>query len=282
LATQVFCRILTIFYQGFLTITNQAWEQDLTLIISPDLINPQLTGRYIWSGINATLTDNAFASNTFYDAYGRTLSKTENVDGNFNTNAYLGIGLPVFNRKLEIMPNLNANYSRMTNFINNIKNTTYNPSLGGGLSFELKFDSLEITLSQNYFYSNPKSSFSVASNTPYSTQEYKAEFKWTLPGHFKIIADGKYTINSQRAIGFNRNIFVINAEIQRAFLKTENLLLSINGYDLLNQNLNLQRQINGNILTDNYTRLITRYFLLKLTYRFNKNKTKEDDFEGWH
>ena len=90
-----------------------------------------LTGRYIWSGINATLTDNAFASNTFYDAYGRTLSKTENVDGNFTTNAYLGIGLPVFNRKLEIMPNLNANYSRMTNFINNIKNTTYNPSLGG-------------------------------------------------------------------------------------------------------------------------------------------------------
>ena len=183
-----------------------------------------LTGRYIWSGINATLTDNAFASNTFYDAYGRTLSKTENVDGNFTTNAYLGIGLPVFNRKLEIMPNLNANYSRMTNFINNIKNTTYNPSLGGGLSFELKFDSLEITLSQNYFYSNPKSSFSVASNTPYSTQEYKAELKWTLPGQFKIIADGKYTINSQRAIGFNRNIFVINAEIQRAFLKTENLL----------------------------------------------------------
>ena len=49
-----------------------------------------------------------------------------------------------------------------------------------------------------------------------------------------------------------------------------------------NQNLNLQRQVNGNVVTDNYTRLITRYFLLKLTYRFNKNKTKEDDFEGWH
>lgn len=241
-----------------------------------------LTGRYVFTGINATLTDNAFASNTYYDALGRTISKTENVDGNFFTNSYAGVGLPMFNRKLEVMPMFNANYSKTTNYINNIENITYNPSVGGGLTFELKFDSLEVSLTQNYFYSNPKSTFSTASNTPYSTQDYMAEFKWTLPGHFKIIADGKYTINSQRATGFNRNIFVLNAEIQRAFLKTENLLVSINGYDLLNQNLNLQRQVNGNIITDNYTKLITRYFLLKVTYRFNKNKTKEDDFEGWH
>jgi len=42
-----------------------------------------LTGRYVWSGINATLTDNAFATNTIYDNLGRTFSKTENVNGNF-------------------------------------------------------------------------------------------------------------------------------------------------------------------------------------------------------
>lgn len=241
-----------------------------------------LSGRFIYSGLSATLTNNAFATNTSFDALGRTISKTENVDGNLFSNAYMGVGFPLFNRKLELMPNFNANYVKMTNYINNVENITFNPSIGGGLTLELKFDSLEVTLSQNYFYSSPKSTFNAASNTPYSTQEYKTEFKWTLPWNFKIIADGKYTINSQRASGFNRNIFVINAELQRSFLKTENLLVSINGYDLLNQNLNLQRQVNGNIITDNYTQLITRYVLLKLTYRFNKSKTKEDDFEGWH
>lgn len=241
-----------------------------------------LSGRYVFTGLSATLTNNAFANNTYFDALGRTISKTENVDGNLFSNAYFGVGLPLFNRKLEIMPNFNGNYVKMTNYINNVENITLNPSVGGGLNVELKFDSLEISLTQNYFYSSPKSTFSAASNTPYSTQEYSAEIKWTLPWHFKVIANGKYTINSQRASGFNRNIFVINAEIQRSFLKTENLLFSINGYDLLNQNLNLQRQVNGNIITDNYTRLITRYFLLKLTLRFNKSKTKEDDFEGWH
>ena len=241
-----------------------------------------LSGRYIWSGLNATLTDNAFATDTYFDAFGRTLAKTVNVDGNFSANAYAGAGFPFFNRKLELNPNFNANYSKFTNYINGQENITYNPSIGGGLSLELKFDSLEVSVTQNYFYSSPKSTFNSLSSTPFSTQEYSMDFKWTMPFGFKIIADGKYTINSQRASGFNRNIFVINAEIQRAFLPTGNLILAVNGYDLLNQNLNLQRQVNGNVVTDNYTRLITRYFLLKLTYRFNKNKTKEDDFEGWH
>ena len=241
-----------------------------------------LTGRYVWSGINATLTDNAFATNTFYDNLGRTYSRTENVNGNFFVSAYAGGGLPFFNRKVELMPNFNGSFSRFTNLINNQENITLNPSLGGGLGIEFKFDSLEITVSQNYTYSSPKSTLNALSSTPFSSQEYKGELKWTLPFHFKIISDVKYTINAQRANGFNLNILVWNAEIQRTFLSTENLILAVQGYDLLNQNLNLQRQVNGNVVTDNSTRIITRYFLLKLTYRFNKNKTKEDDFEGWH
>jgi hypothetical protein len=100
--------------------------------------------------------------------------------------------------------------------------------------------------------------------------------------HFKIKINADYTINSRRAAGFNRNIFVLNAEVSKAFFKTENLILSINANDIFNQNLNLQRQVNGNIVTDNYTKIISRYFLVKMTFKFNNNKTKEDDFNGWH
>ena len=113
-------------------------------------------------------------------------------------------------------------------------------------------------------------------------QTYKADIEWQLPSHFKFKADVKYVINSNRAVGFNRNIFVVNTEISRSFLKTENLIITISGNDLLNQNLNLQRQINGNVVTDNYTKIISRYFLLRLTYKFNSNKSKEDEWKGWH
>ena len=241
-----------------------------------------LSGRYIWSGFNASITNNAFANSTTYDNFGRTVSKTVNVDGNLFSNVYFGAGIPFLSRKLEIEPNANASYNRYTNFINTEKNITQNTSFSGGLDFSLQLDSLEITIGNTYSYTNPVSSLSSVSNKPYSSQRYEFDLEWQLKSHIKLKIDANYNINSQRADGFNKNIFIVNAELSKAFFKTENLILTLSGNDLLNQNLNLSRQVNGNIVTDNYTSIISRYFLLKLTYKFNNNKTKEDEFKGWH
>ena len=241
-----------------------------------------LSGRYIWSGMNGSITNNAFANSTIYDDFGRTVSKTVNVDGNLFGNVFFGAGIPFLSRKLEIEPNANASYNRYTNFINDEKNITQNTAISGGLDFSVKLDSLEITIGNSYSYTNPVSSLSSVSNKPYSSQRYEFDLEWQLKRHFTIKIDANYSINSQRADGFNKNIFIVNAELSKAFFKTENLIITLAGNDLLNQNLNLSRQVNGNIVTDNYTSIISRYFLMKLTYKFNNNKTKEDEFKGWH
>jgi hypothetical protein len=241
-----------------------------------------MTGKYIWSGANATLTNNAFANSTNFDSFGRQTSKTENVDGNFFANIFAGVGFPILNRKIEFSPNVNASYTKYSNFINSQQNITKNTALSGGLSIEFQLDSLEIEISQSYSYNNPVSSLSASSNLPYSAQNYAIDFKWTLPAHIIVEFDAEYSINSQRANGYNKNLFIINAEIKKEFGARQNTILSIQANDILNQNLTVQRQLNGNIVTDNFTKIISRYFLMKLTYKFNNNKTKEDDFSGWH
>lgn len=241
-----------------------------------------LSGRYIWSGMNATLTNNDFANQTIYDSFGRTVSKTVNVDGNFNTSFWIGGGIPLFNRKLEVSPKANGSYFRYQNYINNELNVTQNTSISSGVELKLNLDSLEISIENDFTYTNPVSSLSSVSNQPFTSQNYNLRLDYQLPLHFKIKLNGDYTINSNRAAGFNRNIFVLNAEVSKAFFPTENLILAINANDIFNQNINVQRQVNGNIITDNFTRIISRYFLLKMTYKFNNNKTKEDDFNGWH
>jgi hypothetical protein len=241
-----------------------------------------LSGRYFWSGGNASLTNNAFADSTSYDQYGRTIAKTVNVDGNIFANVFAGGGFPIFNRKLELAPNVNGSYNKYTNFINGQANVTKTTAVTAGLDVELKLDSLDITIGNTYTYNNPVSSLSSISNQPYATQKYFIDGEWRLPHHIQIKSDATYTINTGRAAAFNRNIFIINFEISKAFLPTENIILALSANDILNQNLNLQRQINGNVITDNYTQIISRYFLVKLTYKFNNNKTKEDDFKGWH
>lgn len=239
-----------------------------------------LSGQYIWTGATLTLMENAFANTTNYDSYGRTISQTVNVNGNQFANLYGGAGFPIYKRILKLNPNVNGSYSKYSSFINDEENITQNTSLSGGLQLEMDLDSLDITIGNNFSYNQANST--LYNNTPYYSQRYTARLKWQLPLHFLIKSDVSYTVNSQLSDGYNLNFFIWNAEISKAFLKTENLILSLIGNDILNQNVIAQRQINGNVITDNRTTIISRYFLLKLTLKFNNNKTKEKDPQGWH
>ena len=241
-----------------------------------------MTGRYFWSGGTATFTQNAFANSTSFDAYGRTISKTINVDGNMFATVYAGGGLPVLNRKLTFEPSLNATYIKSNNMINGLMNTTTTTTINGSFGMQISLDSLEMNFGTDYTYVNPVTTLNSFSNQPYSTQNYCLDGDWRLPAHFRFKWDLKYTLNRGRAAAFNRDYFIVNLELQRAFMKNENLILGASINDLLNQNINLQRTVSSNMITDNYTRIISRYFLVRLTYKFNNNKTREEEFRMWH
>ena len=242
-----------------------------------------LSGRYVWAGFNSTVTNNAFATSTMYDQYGRTIAQTVNVDGNVSSTLNTSAGFPLFNKRFEISPGVNASYSKYSNLVNSNRNTTTNQAITTELEFELKLDSLQITLGGKYTYNEPKNSISTITTNPYSIKVYSADVTWTLPRKFKIVTDATYTMNGQRADGYNINYFVWNAAVSRTFTKTDNLVVSVAGNDILNQNISALRSVNGNITTDNRTKIISRYFLLKLVYKFNNNKTKEEDARGgWH
>jgi 5-hydroxyisourate hydrolase-like protein (transthyretin family) len=145
-----------------------------------------LSGRYIWSGMNATLTNNDFANQTTYDSFGKTTSKTVNVDGNFNASFWVGGGIPILNRKLELSPKANGSYFRYQNFINNQLNVTQNTSISTGLEIKLNLDSLEISIENDFTYTNPVSSLSSVSNLPFTSHNYNLRLDYQLPLHLKI------------------------------------------------------------------------------------------------
>lgn len=242
-----------------------------------------MSGKHIWLSSSLNFINNGFADSTSYDRIGRAYTKTVNVDGNMYTSLNGGAGFPIYKRIVELRPNINAQYNRYYNYVDSEKNETRNLIAGGGLKLEFEWDSLEIQLAGNWSFNNPESSVNIASNSPYTTQRYKAEFDWTLKHGFKIGTDVTYSINNQPGDGFyDIEYMVWNAEVSKSFLKTQNLRLAVVGNDILNQNIQAARQVNANSITDYKTTIISRYFLLKLTMRFNNNKTKEDDFKGWH
>ncbi len=243
-----------------------------------------VSGKYVNAGLSGNIINNDFVNATTFDPLeiGKLSSRTENVNGNFDSRCFFYTGFPIYKKIIELDPGINANYSRRSSFINTEKNITQTRSIGGELELNFNTDSLRFSISGSFSYSSPLSSVSSVSNSPYTTTDYSAEINLILPWKLKLIMDGTYTMNGKRANGYNINYFILNAEINKSFLKTDNLIVSLMGNDIFNQNISANRYINSNVITDNKTQIISRYFLLKLTLKFNNTKTKEkNDNENW-
>lgn len=240
-----------------------------------------ITGRYVWANVNFDLVNNAFANSSNFDSIGRTVSQTINVDGNYNGNFYVGAGLPVLGGLIKFDPNVYGNYNNYSNFVNGAENKTQASSLNVGLDISLQTDSIEFSIGGNYNWNQTQSSLNPNSNKPYSSQYLSADFRWILPLKFVFETDAEYTINSQRTQGYNINYVIWNAKLSKAFLKNENLILAFEANDMLNQNISTNRSIQDNSITDTKTNVISRYFLLRATFKFNSTKTKETDDYGW-
>ncbi|MFD2598379.1 outer membrane beta-barrel protein [Sphingobacterium corticis] len=67
----------------------------------------------------------------------------------------------------------------------------------------------------------------------------------------------------------NANPFIINSYVEHRFLKGQRGALRLQGFDILNQQINLNRSV-GEIITDTQSNRLARYFLLSFTFRFQK------------
>lgn len=239
-----------------------------------------ISDRNFWSGGNYGNTYNQISNTSTFDASGKAVTKPINVNGNFYANLWFGGGFPVFKKFMKVYYNFNGNYSNNVSYVNGLKNIAINRGLNPGLSLEKVAKNYSLWFSGEYSYNIPESNLNPQSNQPYFTYGLEGSILVRLPAKFLISTDGKYTDNGNRTPGYNLRYFIWNATLARAFLKNENLVASINAFDLLNQNIDNQRSISSNQIVDSKTQIIRRYFLLKLLYKFNNQKTKvEDDDE---
>lgn len=242
-----------------------------------------LSGRYIYIGGNGYYVTNPFGDSTTINSFGQQIIKKVNVRNSGSAGFWMGAGLPLKNRKYTFRPNISGNMNQSISYLNGEKNTATNLYFGPSLDFDYQSDSLEIEFSASFDYNSPTNSLSNFNTSPYTSQDYYAGFTWRLKHGFKVESNINYTVNGQRAAGYDINYFIWNAAVSKTFLKTRNLELMFLANDILNQNIDASRYVSQNVISDNFTKIISRYFLMKLTYRFNSNKTTEEDGQGgWH
>ena len=238
-------------------------------------VHKPITGRYVWANANFNIVNNDFANAAKFDSLGRTISQTVNVDGNYDGSFYIGSGMPILSKLIQFEPSINGNVNKNSNYVNGQKNSTHSSNIQASLNIVLQTDSIEFSIGGNYSWNQTQSSLNVSSNKPYGEQQYSAALTWTLPYKFLLETDVQYNIYSKRTAGYNFNYFLWNAKLSKAFLKNENFIITFEANDMLNQNINTNRTIEDNVITDSKTNIISRYFLLRLTYKFNSTKTKD-------
>jgi len=224
---------------------------------------------------------NPFSNQITYDNFGRTISKTVNMDSIANefTSLYVGGKIPLGNTPLGINLSNSSNYNITNSIIDRLKNTTTTLSQSNEISLEWETDSTFLEIGAEISYSKPTNSLNFNSQ-PFITQYYFLDAEIELPWKMTFFSEIEYTVNSQLSDGYNINFLIINFSLEKRFNKRENLILSIEGNDILNQNIIAQRLIQNNIIIDNKTTIISRYFLARLTYRFNnKIKTQDEKFD---
>jgi hypothetical protein len=141
-------------------------------------------------------------------------------------------------------------------------------------------DKINVSLGAGVNYNSTKYSLQESLNTDYLSQDYSAAVDWELPKRFFLSTDFMYTINSQRATGFNTKVPLWNASISKQMLKFNRGELKFSARDLLNRNVGISRNTNNNYIEDSRVLILRQFFLLSFTYSLSKVGLTEDIHGG--
>ncbi len=198
--------------------------------------------------------------------------KPVNVNGVLNINGDISLGLPLKFIKGTINFGNNIGYGTSRQFINGVYNSINTFSYGPDVRFEINAaDKLDLSVSAGLNYYKAKYSLRKDLNTEYFSQQYSTDVNWQMPRNFYFSTSFTYTINSQRASGFNTNVPLWNASFSKQFLRFNRGELKLSAFDLLNQNIGISRTTRQNYIEDSRVTTLKRFFMLSFTYSLSKN-----------
>ncbi len=91
-----------------------------------------------------------------------------------------------------------------------------------------------------------------------------------LPANIIIKYDFEKLFNNGLAGSFDEDINLLNLSVEKKLFKKKSFYLTFSGFNILNQNSSVSREITGNSITDTRYLQLSRYYLFTLLYRWNK------------
>ena len=241
-----------------------------TIMGNLNLMNPY-KNKNLFMFFNMQATRNKIVNYDTVNSLGVKSSRPVNVNGVYNLNSSISYSMPVHFLKANLEISSDLGYFKGKQFINGVGNNIKTLSLGPNLRLDMNpDDKLNISIGAGINFNNSVYSLRPDMNTQYLSQEFNGSIDWEMPKRFFFSTDFTYTINSQRAAGFNTKVPIWNASISRQVLKFNRGEIKFRASDLLNRNIGINRSTNQNYIEDSRVKTLRRFFLLSFTYSLSK------------
>lgn len=232
-----------------------------------------LGGRSIWAYVSFSPSSNDFSTRSFVDEFGRMVTQTVNVKGNFNfySNANLDFELGKSDWNLGFGGGFSG--SRYHNYVNTSFNRTDNRqfqfSVSANKSKEKKYS---LYFGTEVAYNTSKSSIRPDINTRYWTWEPNLNLTLELPLGIRLNNDLNYNWRQKTDVFTdNNNVLLWHVNLDKKVSKKHDLRAGLRVNDLLNQNIGFSRSINSNFISERSSVVLQRYWLVSLVWNFSKN-----------
>lgn len=241
-----------------------------------------LNERYLILNSFLVHTSNMISSSYIIDPLGRRIYQSINTDNGYAVTFAGGYSIRIPNTAARLSFGPSLNYSKYSNLINGLNNSTQTTN------FLFRINA-KIAKSEKYdFYATiiPSlnrsiSSISAAATTKFTNYNFNTGGNITLPAKFEMGTD--ININLREKVNkydVNNNVVLVNAYVEKRFLKNEVLSLRLSINDILNQNKGYDRFITPFYTEEKTFLTFKRYGLIGLTYNFVNKDGKVSTEDG--
>ena len=221
----------------------------------------------LFAYINARYTRNDIINQTIIDDQFRRITNPLNVDYNFNLSGNISYSRPIRPLGMKFRANTNLTYGRSILFINEIQNISNRYSARVGLTLENRDkEKWDIQAGVNLTDNITTFSENTDRNQTFFNQRYNGVLRYNPTETWSLRTDIRVNVFDQQSFDSGQTIPIWSASLSKYFLAGNRGELKISVFDLLNQNLGVNRSTNLNYIENEEIVSLGRYAMLSFKY----------------
>ncbi|TXF87964.1 outer membrane beta-barrel protein [Neolewinella aurantiaca] len=220
---------------------------------------------------NGIFTAESEVGQSFDLPVGTRVSQPVNLDESWNLRVLTTIGFPVELIGSNLNLDISATTNRQPGLINGETNEIQNSTGGLGLTFSSNVSNrIDFSMASKGKYNWVSNALQPANNNQYFQQTSRLNLNWIIgPG---IVFRSDLTHRFYRGLSeeLNQDFLLWNLSLGKKMMKNDRGEVSLSVFDLLGQNLSLQRHVASNYTQDVETDVLSSY--VKLGFRYDLRK----------